>query len=326
MKIRTILSPALVAMLALSTAACGGGSDEPEAAAAEEGGLAQVTLTSLAIGQIAPMVLAEKEGIFEKHGIDLEITFAEPAALVPSLMSGDADFIWGNPPAVLAARANNVPIKSVTTASVAGDDPASFPIQVMVAPDSDIKTLEDLDGKKVATASLFQLPDLALMESLGKAGVDASGVEFVEIPFPNMGETLAAGRVDAIISTEPFVTILKSSGAAVPLVSVSEGLAATSPISAILSSEKFINENADVVDDFRAAVDEATEYGLAHDDEVRAVIPTITEVPEELAGVISLAPMDTTDDAAAWDAWADLLVQVGVIDEKPDSADAFLAD
>lgn len=326
MKIRTLLSPALVAMLALGTAACGGSDDAPAAPAADSGGLAKVNLTSLSIGQVAPFVLAQKQGIFEDHGIDLEISFVEPAALVPTLMSGDADVIWGNPPALLAARANNVPIKSVTTVSTAGDDPSTFPIQVMVSPDSDIKTLEDLAGKKIATASLFQLPDLALMESLDQAGVDASSVEFVEIPFPNMGETLAAGRVDAIISTEPFVTILKSSGAAVPLVSVSEGLPATTPISALLASEKFISDNPDVVEEFRAAVDEATEYALAHDDEVRAVIPTITEVPEDLAGVISLAPMDTTDDAAGWDAWADLLVQVGVIDEKPDSADAFLAD
>ena len=87
-----------------------------------------------------------------------------------------------------------MPLKSVTTVSVAGEDPATFPIQVMVPTGSDIKSLADLAGKTVATASLFQLNDLALMESLNKAGVDASTVKFVEIPFPNMAEALSAGR------------------------------------------------------------------------------------------------------------------------------------
>lgn len=325
MKIRAALGPVVATVAALSLTACGGGgSDEPKKAGAD--GLVKVKLAAISIGQIAPVVLAEEQGIFEKHGIDLEISYVEPPALVPTLMSGDADFIWNNPPALLAARANNVPLKSVTTVSTAGEDPETFPIQVMVPKDSDITSIKDLAGKTVATASLFQLNDLALMESLDEAGVDAATVKFIEIPFPNMGEALAAGRADAIISTEPFVTITKNSGDAVSLASVSEGLPATTPISVIASSEKFISGNEDLVDDFRAAVDETTAYALSHDDEVRATIPKITELTPELAKVISLAPIDTTDDANAWDAWADLLVEVGVLDEKPDSADAFLAD
>lgn len=323
MKNRALLIAPL-ALVALTTAACGSSGGGAKEAGGD--GLTKVTLAALPIGQLAPMVLAEKKGIFEKHGIDLEITYVEPPALVPSVMSGDADFIWNNPPALLAARANNVPIKSVTTVSVAGDDPSTFPIQVMVPKGSPIKSLEDLAGKKVATASLFQLNDLALMESLEKAGVDAKSVKFVEIPFPNMAEAMAAGRADAVISTEPFVSITKATGKATSLVSVSEGLPPTSPISAIASSEKFIGANAELVEDFRAAVDETSDYATQHDDEVRATIPDITELTPELAEVISLAPIDTTDDPAAWEAWAELLVEVGVVDQKPDAADAFLKD
>ena len=285
MKIRVALAPLLVAVVALSAAACGadssqaGGSTSANANAGAGGeGLAQVDLAALSIAQVAPFVLAKEQGIFEKHGIDLTISYVEPPALVPTLMSGDADFIWSNPPALLAARSNNVPLKSVTTVSVAGDDPSTFPIQVMVPAGSDIKTLADLAGKKIATASLFQLNDLALMESLAKAGVDASTVEFVEIPFPNMAEALAAGRADAIISTEPFVTIIKNSGAGIPLVSVSDGLPPMTPISVIASSEQFIGGNPDVVKDFRAAVDEASAYALANDDQIRLTIPKITEL------------------------------------------------
>lgn len=324
MKKSAVLGAATTALLALTTTACGSGGSEPKSSAAA--GPVKVTLAALSIGQIAPMVLADEQGIFTKHGIDLDISFIEPPALVPTLMSGKAQFIWNNPPALLAARSNKVPLKSVTTVSVAGDDPATFPIQVMVPKNSDIKSLKDLAGKTVATASLFQLNDLALMQSLAEVGVDAKTVKFVEIPFPTMAEALKAGRADAIISTEPFVTITKASGGAIPLVSASEGLSATTPISVIASSEKFIADSPDVVKNFRAAVDEASTYAVAHDAEVRATIPKITKLTPELAKVISLAPIDTTDDPAAWDAWAELLVKVGVLDTKPKSADAFLAD
>ncbi|MFB7652480.1 MULTISPECIES: ABC transporter substrate-binding protein [unclassified Streptomyces] len=323
MRVRTaVLPPALAVLAALTTTACG----SAEKKEAGTGGLVKVNLAAMAIGQTATIVAAKEQGIFEKHGIDLEISYVEPAALVPALMSGDADFVWTNAPALLAARANNVPLKSVTTVSIAGDDPASFPIQVMVPKDSDIKSLKDLGGKEVGTASLFQLNDLALMESLDQAGVDAQSVKFVEIPFPNMGEALKAGRADAIIATEPFTTIMKSKGEVVPLVSVSEGLSPTTSISSIASSDKFIGANSELIEDFRAAVDEAADYAVTHDDEVRATIPKMTELTPELSEVISLAPVDTTDDPAAWNAWAELLVEVGVLDKKVDSADAFLAD
>ncbi|MFC7485652.1 ABC transporter substrate-binding protein [Knoellia sp. CPCC 206453] len=325
MRVRSALTPALATAMVLTAAACG--SEEPnETSASAAAGPTKVTFLALKIAQIAPYVLAEQKGIFDKHGIDLTISYAEPPALVPSLMSGKADFIWNNAPALLAARGNKVPIKSVTTTSVAGDDPTAFPIQVMVPKDSAIKGLSDLAGKTVATASLFQLNDLALMESLTKAGVDAKSVKFVEVPFPNMADSLKAKRVDAIISTEPFVSITKATGTAVPLVSVSDGLAPTTPISAIASSEKFIAGNADTVKRFRAAIDEASEYAVAHDDEVRATVPTITELTPELAKTIILAPIATTDDSAGWDLWANLLVSTGALDKKPDTADAFIAD
>ena len=164
-----------------STANQRSGSREPS------GGLAKVDLAALAIGQVAPVRPGREAGHLREARHRPEISFVEPPPSCPPLMSGDADFIWSNPPALLAARANNVPIKSVTTVSVAGDDPSTFPIQVMVPAGSDIKTLADLAGKKVATASLFQLNDLALMESLTKAGVDATERRVRRDPLPQHG-------------------------------------------------------------------------------------------------------------------------------------------
>ena len=324
MKRRFIVGPVVAAAVALTATACGGGA--PDAGGAAPDGPVKVKFAGQSVGQNAYVILAQEKGIFAKHGIDLEISFIQPPAIVPSLLGGDADFAWHNAPGVLAARGNDVAIKAVSTTSVAGDDPATFPIQVMVPKDSAIKTPADLVGKQVATASLFQLPDLALIASLDKAGVDGQAVKFVEVPFPNMAQSLSSGQVDAIISTEPFVSIIKASGAATSLGAVTEGLSPTSPISVIASSEKFINEKPDVVANFRAALDEATEYANAHDDEVRATIPKITELKPEVAAKISLAPIATTDDAEDWETWAQLLVDVGALDEKPNSADAFLAD
>jgi len=325
MKFRSVLVPAAAGALALTMTACGGDAAS-ESKQAGVDGLTTVSMSVIPVANVAELFLAMEQGIFEDHGIDLELELVQPPAIVPSLLSGDVDFGWGSAPGVVAARGNDVPIKAVTTVAVAGDDPAAFPIQVMVPEGSDITTPEDLVGKKVATDTLFQMPDLALIATLEDAGIDASKVELVEIPFANMAESLAGGQVDAVISTDPFVTIMEQSIGATTLMGVTDGLSAESPISVVIASEKFIGENAELVNDFREAIDEAGEYAIAHDDELRASLQSFTELPPELADVITIAPISTVDDAAGWDAWGDMLVQVGALDEKPDSADAFLAD
>ena len=180
-------------MLALSSAACGGEQRRDAAASSRRrGGLAKVDLTCPGDRPGRPLRAGREEGHLREARHRPEISFVEPAALVPTLMSGDADFIWGNPPALMAARANNVPIKSVTTVSVAGDDPDHLPDpghgphgqrhQVARGPGRQ----EGGDGVAVPAATTSRS-----WSRWTKAGVDASSVKFVEIPFPNMAEALS---------------------------------------------------------------------------------------------------------------------------------------
>ena len=316
---------AVLSILVLGLAGCGGSGNQTKKASA--GGLTAVTFVAPAIGQVGDFVLAAQKGIFKKHGIDLKVTYVEAAAVVPTLLSAKADFGWLNAPATLAARANNVPVKAVTVTSVAGDKPAAFPIQVVVPKGSKIKSPQDLPGKKVAVDTLFQLPDLGMRAALLHSGVDPSRIHEVEIPFPDQLKALQSGRVDAILSTEPFVTIAKKSAGIVPVLSAASGQPADTPQSVVLASEKFIGANNDLVQRFRAAADEANAYANAHQDEMRATIPTFTKVDSGLASAIALTPISTAQPPeAAWNFWADLLVKVGAVKTKPSVADALDTD
>ncbi len=314
---------ALVAVAAVSLTACGDSGDDQKPSS---GGATPVTFAALSIGQVAPIVVAKEQGIFKKHGIDLTIKYIEPSAVIPTLMSGDADFGWLNAPAVLAARTNHVPVKALTATSVAGNDPAAFPIQLVAPPGSGIVKPADLVGKTVAVDTLFQLPDLGMRAALLHAGVDPSKVKTVEIPFPNQGTALQEGKVDAILSTEPFLSIIESKTKMTHVLSGVDGQAPDTPQSVIVASEAFLGKHAAVASAFRAAIADATDYANAHKDTVRAAIPTYTKLDAGLAGVIKLAPIDDTDNPDGWRFWADLLVKVGAVKQAPDVANAFTAD
>jgi NitT/TauT family transport system substrate-binding protein len=76
-----------VLVLALPVAACGG--DD----AGDSGGLTQVTVTSLPSAFLASMYVAEKQGLFEDEGIDLELVELQSGVDgVSAVVSGTAQF------------------------------------------------------------------------------------------------------------------------------------------------------------------------------------------------------------------------------------------
>ncbi|MEU9891433.1 ABC transporter substrate-binding protein [Sphaerisporangium sp. NPDC051011] len=321
---RRFIAAALMVALSVPALVSCGDSASDDGSDAGAGGTVPVTFAALSIAQAAPLVLGEKRGIFKDNGIDFKIEFVEPAAVIPGVVSGQYDVGLLNAPAVLAARANKVPVKSVATASATTGDPADFPIQIVVPVGSAIRSPKDLVGKKVATDTLYQLPDLGMRSSLMASGVDPKSLDIVEIPFPDMGTALREGKVDAAAISEPFGTILRDSGAIRDLLSTSIGQPEGSPQSVIVSSERYIGKNPNVIAKFQKAVDEALKYAATHDDEMRATLPGFTKLDAKLAAAIRFVPPSGDDTLEGWQAWADILVKTGVVKAPIDVKAAYV--
>ena len=333
---RSLRPLALVAGLALALTACGGGGAGTSGSSSSSSGASagsgsgdaptKVTVNVLPVTGAAALVLGEKEGIFEKNGLDVELKFAQITANVPAVQSGQADFAYLNAPALLAARSNGVPIRSVVTLSTPNPDPATYPIQLMVPTGSDITSPEDLEGRTVATDTLFQLPDLGMRGAMVDAGVDPSTIEFVEIPFPQMGAALESGQVDAANVTDPFALQLRESGAAQDLLSGVAGQADDVPQGIVMASEKYISANAGTVEKFAEAVAEASAMAAADPAAVQAVVPTYTQLPADLTPKLRLPAFDSKDSRSGWQHWDDLLVSQGVLKKPLDVTQAYVGD
>ena len=197
-------SLAVVVTLAFGLSACGGNSGQTKDSTS--GGLTSVTFVAPAVGQVSEMVLAKEKGIFKKHGINLTIKYVEPAAVVPTLMSGKADFGWLNAPATLAARANGVPVQSVAVTSVAGTNPAAVPIQLLVPKGSAITSVKDLVGKRVAVNPAAH-GEYILLEALKEAGIP-----FDPAPPPSRPTPLSPSLLRRRSSSRPTKNLFKSFG------------------------------------------------------------------------------------------------------------------
>lgn len=150
----------------------------------------------------------EKTNILEKNGLKGELLmFTYGPAVNEALISGaiDVGFI-GEMPAVSLA-VSRAPVTVMARQS-------SFRGSIVVPPDSDIQTPQDLKGKKLY-GPVGSSIHLAALDMLEEAGLQAgSDVDIVNMAFADLTDALRAGRVDAVFIWDPWIENLVRQGLA----------------------------------------------------------------------------------------------------------------
>jgi NitT/TauT family transport system substrate-binding protein len=305
----------LAAALALAPAGCGG--DDDSADGGEGSGPTTITVGTLPIANAAPMYLGMEKGFFEEENLKIEPQIGEGgAALIPSLVSGDAQFAFVGVIPAITGVAQDVPIRIVTSS----DDAAATEEedwQTLVVPEgSPIKGVEDLPGKTVAVNALRGLAEVVISRSLESQGVDYERVKLLEVPFPEMPAALEQKRVDAALLTEPFLSaVLAEGGTQIDAPSVET--VPNFPNGVYVAAESYIAENGDIVDRFARAMNRSLEYARDNPEEVRRIVPTYTETPEEAAQQMRLPVFDPELDREGIELEAELTAKYGIIEEAP---------
>lgn len=321
-KVNALLASTVAATLML--AGCSSGdADVPGNAATQDGSgrdTTQLNVSVLPIATTAPIHLAQSEGLFEKVGLEVEISYATTgAAIVPSVLNGSVDIGYGNLISTIQAKAQGLPIVSIAeSAAPSAEEGEEDTNWLLVRKDSGIERAEDLEGKTVAVNALNGHMDLTTRETVEVLGADPSTLKLVEIPFPEMLAALEAGRVDAVSTSEPFVSMGLSGGentAAFRIGSIGE----TQPgvvADGYFTSESFLAENRDAVKRFREVIYEANALANESPDLAREAIAAYSQVPPDVLNVMTL-PYWATKGISQEDYsyMADLMVKYGLIDE-----------
>jgi NitT/TauT family transport system substrate-binding protein len=300
--------------VALAVAGCG---DDDDSGAGEAEGPTAITVGTLPIANAAPMYLGMEKGFFEEERLKIKPQVGEGgAALMPMLLSGDAQFAFVGVIPAITAVAKDLPVKIVTSSDDAAETEEEDWQTLVVPKGSSIKSVEDLPGKTVGVNALRGLAEVVISRSLEKQGVDPGEVELLEVPFPDMPAALEQKRVDAALLTEPFLSAVLAEGGTqidAPSVETLPGF----PNGVYVASEQYIAENGDVVDRFERAMNKSLEYAEANPEEVRRIIPTYTETPKAAVAEMRLPVFDAELDQDGIELEADLTAKYGIIEEAP---------
>ena len=147
-----------------------------------------------------PTIIAEtalRQKLFAKEGIEGEITiYRSGAEGFEALAAGATDLIYNSSSSVAAGL-----LKGVKSRCVANGSLGYFGWHMMVKPDSPIKKLSDLAGKKVGITSAGSGSDIAALWTMAD-----QKIQFTRVPLGGGGlvPNLLSGNVDAIVLYSPL--------------------------------------------------------------------------------------------------------------------------
>jgi NitT/TauT family transport system substrate-binding protein len=318
---RTLISLAGLAAASLALTGCAGGT--PEADTAKDAATGTLTTVNVGVLAIAPSVAMQygiDEGVFEKHGLDVQLQTGQGgAAMLPAVYAGSMDFAIGNPLSVMVAVDKGLEMEIVTgysNSKADGDDING----VVVRTDSGINGFADLENKTVSVNAVSTQGDLTIRESAEQDGADASLIKFNEMAFPDMEAQLAASNTDAIWVPEPFLSKALASPDFTLIGYPNQQALPGLPTMVTFTSAKYAAGNADTLTKFRDAVDETLKLAEANPDDVRATLPAFMGMD---AAVAAKLKMETFDGAVPTQVLADLgklMQKYEVVTKAPDVA------
>lgn len=264
---------ALAAALALTAAACGGSGSTPGSSAGG-GKITTVTLGYVPYADDAALFLAEENGTFRRHGLDVKfVPAANPTAVVAAMLSGQEQFGFLTTPVLANVNAKGTPFKCVS--SVDGGQPSN-PTQdstaLVAAKGSGITSVKDLAGKNVGMVQLTSLNSLSILVLAKQAGINPASIHQIVMPFPQMPAALSQGRIQAAVIVAPFINTALQNGATV-INHPNQLLFPGGTVTCLAATGQYISQNPAVVSEFHAAMNQAITYAQAHQSQAKAALP-----------------------------------------------------
>jgi NitT/TauT family transport system substrate-binding protein len=248
---------------------------------------------------------AKENGFFDKAGLNVEITpSAATAGIAAAVVSGTYDIAYATVSTLATAHAKGLPFVIIAPAGVINGTKAIGGI--MVPTHSTIQAAKDLNGKTFGTSGLNTLAEYLPRAWVDKYGGDSSTMKFIEIPFPQIGDALAAGRIDAGYLVEPFITIAKQRNLARFLATGDDAIAPVYLASAWYAMSSWAKAHPELVARFVSAMAEAGRWANANPTKV---VPIIANHLKADPAITAAAPRTEFTDrlvAAQIQPWIDV--------------------
>lgn len=270
-----------------------------------------VTIGYLPSDHDAALFVADAQGKFQENGINTKLVqFNNGGDLMTAMASGDVDVGYVGITPVLSSIAKGVPVKVISAAQTEGSG-------IVVAKDSGINDVSDLAGKKIATPGEASIQHMLLTYYLEQNGMSINDLKVSSMKVPSMNDALKTGKIDGMITFEPYVTIAEKNGAVV--LAGSQDILPDHPCCVVVASDKYIENHPNETQKILEIHENATDFINENSDEAAGMLPSdiVSDVEVEKVSMSSFPFISGLNESYKQDVmdFMDLEVDLGVLKE-----------
>lgn len=246
-----------------------------------------------------PVYVALEKGFFEGLDVELTDTVAGGATAVEMVSSGDVQGCLLSNMALCNAVNSGMPVIAVADIQSAFNE---APLEEFyVRADSDINSIADLKGKKIAINLVKSSFHYTWLIELEKAGMTENDVTFVPLSFSEQKEALLNGTVDAIGLMQPYSGMARKDSKCRQLYTAVDSFGERQFCEILLNSE-WANKNPDTAKKFVCGISKAAEWIADNQDEAKQIISKYTGIDAQYIDDYYFQPNASVnmDDAQYW--------------------------
>jgi NitT/TauT family transport system substrate-binding protein len=280
-------------------------------AAAPASAATKINLMFTGFSGFAGAFIAKDQGFFENRGLDVDLTLALGGSISITALVAGATQIGGTTPTVLLQAVEN----SIDLVVIGGTSVLSSKDRggVVARTGSDIKEAKDLVGKKVGVPGFGALIDVMLRKWLIDQGIDVRNVNFVEVSFPQMADTLKGRQVDAVATADPFFTRIISADIDYFVANYGDSLPDGTITGIYAAMRPWVAANPDAVKAFRESLEEALAFAKENPEKVRESIGRHLKLPPQVVATQSVPSLVAKVIGADMQLWVDIAVKQKLI-------------
>lgn len=280
--------------------------------------LAPIKLGINKLGAMTNVWVAARNGIFKKHGLDVEIVeipLTSQSLLV--LQAKSVDIALQIPGTAIVAKEQGFDVVLIGQNETAGIHP---PVSnaLMVAANSPIHTVKELSDKRIGTASPRGQAYAALKELFQRAGLSADAVQFIEAPFTAHADLLRTGQVDAVVALDPYTTQITKAGYGRTLSWYMIETIPDQPVGSWWALRSWAQKHPREITAFQDAIKESHAYLNADPVQAKKFVSEYTGLDPDLVKDMPLISWKSAIDPAVWQAVVDMMHRQGELTSNHD--------
>lgn len=215
----------------------------------------------------APMYIAIEKGYFEEKGINIELILTSGANnVVAAVLSGDVEIGFSGPEATIYVYNEGTKDYVVTFAGLTKRDG-----QFIVSREKiDNFTFDDLSGKEVVAGRSGGMPILNFINAVENSNTKNVIIND-SVDFANLTSAFISGEGDFVNLFEPNATRVENMGYGYVVASVGMHSGEV-PYTAFNAKKSFVENNKELINDFREAINKALIFTKENDSKTIAKV------------------------------------------------------